>query len=149
VVFPINTFVNYGLTMYQLDYTYSDVAPEMIWIAWIMLPVVFIVTIPMIRIMRRVTHNSRAAGAATTNATTPRGDRTSRSTAAKSSPNRYRSVFDTRPLDQSGRTRLLIYGSIFVPKTSRNFASHVGCAGHAGAVTNFPSATASAIPIFA
>jgi ABC-type multidrug transport system fused ATPase/permease subunit len=68
-LYPLFTFVNYGLTMYQLDYTYSDVAPEMIWIAWIMLPVVFIVTIPMIRIMRRVTHNSRAAGAATTNAT--------------------------------------------------------------------------------
>jgi hypothetical protein len=37
---------------------------------------------------------------------------------------------------------LLIYfshGSIFVPSTSRNLASHSGCAGHAGAVTKLPS----------
>lgn len=68
-LYPFFTFLYFGLTMYQLDYTYGDVAPEMIWIAWLMLPVVFIVTLPMIRLMRRVTHNSRAAGAATTNAT--------------------------------------------------------------------------------
>ena len=68
-LYPFFTFLGYGLTMYQLEWTYEDVAPEMIWIAWIMLPVVFIVTIPMIRLMRRVVHNARAAGAATTNAT--------------------------------------------------------------------------------
>lgn len=33
--------------------------------------------------------------------------------------------------------------SIFVPKTFRNSASQLGCAGHAGAVTKLPSTTAS------
>jgi hypothetical protein len=31
------------------------------------------------------------------------------------------------------------YGSIFVPNTFKNFASHSGCAGQAGAVTKLPS----------
>src|ERR1700682_2435178 len=31
------------------------------------------------------------------------------------------------------------YGSMRVPKTVRNFASHAGCAGQAGAVTRLPS----------
>ena len=66
-MYPIFTVVGYGLTLYQLDYTYSDVAPELIWIAWIMLPVVFAVTFPVARLMRRTVHNARAAGAATTN----------------------------------------------------------------------------------
>lgn len=37
---------------------------------------------------------------------------------------------------------LSVYGSIFVPSTCRNFVSHSGCAGHAGAVTRLPSTTA-------
>lgn len=66
-MYPIFTVVGYMLTLYQLEYTYSDVAPELIWIAWIMLPVVFVVTFPVARLMRRTVHNARAAGAATTN----------------------------------------------------------------------------------
>ena len=66
-MYPIFTVVGYVITLYQLEYTYSDVAPELIWIAWIMLPVVFAVTFPVARLMRRTVHNARAAGAATTN----------------------------------------------------------------------------------
>ena len=33
-------------------------------------------------------------------------------------------------------------GTILVPRTTRNFASQSGCAGHAGAVTSFPSTCA-------
>ena len=66
-MYPFFTVVGYALTLYQLEYTYSDVAPELIWIAWIMLPVVFTVTFPVARLMRRTVHNARAAGAATTN----------------------------------------------------------------------------------
>ena len=66
-MYPIFTAVGYAITLYQLEYTYSDVAPELIWIAWIMLPVVFAVTFPVARLMRRTVHNARAAGAATTN----------------------------------------------------------------------------------
>ena len=66
-MYPFFTAVGYAITLYQLEYTYSDVAPELIWIAWIMLPVVFTVTFPVARLMRRTVHNARAAGAATTN----------------------------------------------------------------------------------
>ena len=66
-MYPFFTVVGYLLTIYQLEYTYSDVAPELIWIAWIMLPVVFAVTFPVARLMRRTVHNARAAGAAATN----------------------------------------------------------------------------------
>ena len=66
-MYPFFTVVGYAITLYQLEYTYSDVAPELIWIAWIMLPVVFTVTFPVARLMRRTVHNTRAAGAATTN----------------------------------------------------------------------------------
>ena len=66
-MYPFFTVVGYAITLYQLEYTYSDVAPELIWIAWIMLPVVFTVTFPVARLMRRTVHNARAAGAATTN----------------------------------------------------------------------------------
>jgi hypothetical protein len=36
-----------------------------------------------------------------------------------------------------------------VPSTSKNFASQAGCAGQAGAVTRFPSTTASSIAMLA
>lgn len=65
---PFFTLLGFAITMYQLTYTYSDVAPELIWIAWIMFPVVLFTTLPMTRIIRRTNHNKRAAGAATTNA---------------------------------------------------------------------------------
>jgi ABC-type multidrug transport system fused ATPase/permease subunit len=67
ILYPLMTFTVYGLTLYQLEYTYGDVAPELIWIAWIMMPVVFAVTLPMVHLMRRTNHNTRAAGAAVTN----------------------------------------------------------------------------------
>ena len=65
---PFFTLLGYGITMYQLQYTYGDVAPELVWIAWIMFPVVLFSTLPMTRIIRRTNHNKRAAGAASTNA---------------------------------------------------------------------------------
>ena len=68
VLYPFFTLVGYGLTLYQLQYTYGDVAPALIWVAWIMMPVVFAVTLPVVRLMRRTNHNTRASGAAMTNA---------------------------------------------------------------------------------
>ena len=65
-MYPFFTVVGYFLVIYQLDYTYSDVAPELIWIAWTMLPVIFCTTFPVARLKRRTVHNARAAGAATT-----------------------------------------------------------------------------------
>ena len=41
------------------------------------------------------------------------------------------------------RIQPVIYGWIFVPSTSRNLASHAGCAGQAGALTSLPSTWAA------
>ncbi len=64
---PFFTLLGFAVTIYQLETTYRDVAPELIWLAWIMFPVVLFSTLPMTRIIRRTNHNKRAAGAATTN----------------------------------------------------------------------------------
>lgn len=64
---PFFVFLGYLITLYQLE-TYENVAPELIWLAWVMFPVVLLSTLPMTRVIRRANHNNRAAGAATTNA---------------------------------------------------------------------------------
>jgi len=56
------------INLYLLDYTYGEVSPEIVWIAWAMLPLAFLVTFPLSGLMRRVNQNKRAAGSATTNA---------------------------------------------------------------------------------
>ena len=65
---PFFTVLGFAITMYQLETTYADVAPWLFWLAWIMLPVVFLVTWPLNGIIRRTNQNKRAAGAASTNA---------------------------------------------------------------------------------
>ncbi|MDE0453426.1 MAG: ABC transporter ATP-binding protein [Gammaproteobacteria bacterium] len=56
------------VNLYLINYTYGAVLPEVVWVAWAMLPISFLVTFPMSRLMRRVNQNKRAAGTATTNA---------------------------------------------------------------------------------
>jgi len=56
------------INLYLLDYTYGEVSPEVVWVAWAMLPLAFLFTFPLSGIMRRVNQDKRAAGAATTNA---------------------------------------------------------------------------------
>ena len=65
---PFFTLLGFAITMYQLETTYADVAPWLFWLAWIMLPVVFLVTWPLNGVIRRTNQNKRAAGAASTNA---------------------------------------------------------------------------------
>lgn len=65
---PFFTVLGFAITMYQIETTYADVAPWLFWLAWIMLPVVFLVTWPLNGIIRRTNQNKRAAGAASTNA---------------------------------------------------------------------------------
>jgi len=59
----------YGvINLYLLQYSYGTVAPELVWIAWAMFPLCFILTFPTAGILRRTNQNKRAAGARTTNA---------------------------------------------------------------------------------
>lgn len=55
------------INLYILQYSYGAVAPELIWIAWATFPAAFAITFPFSGILRRVSQNKRAAGAATTN----------------------------------------------------------------------------------
>ena len=56
------------VNLYLIEYTYSDVAPELVWIAWSAFPLAFLVTFPASALVRRTNQAKRAAGAATTNA---------------------------------------------------------------------------------
>ena len=56
------------INLYVLQYSYGEVAPELVWIAWLTVPVAFLVTFPFSGALRRANQNKRAAGAATTNA---------------------------------------------------------------------------------
>jgi ABC-type multidrug transport system fused ATPase/permease subunit len=56
------------INLYLLDYTYGEVSPEVVWVAWAMLPLAFLFTFPLSGTMRRVNQDKRAAGTATTNA---------------------------------------------------------------------------------
>ncbi len=57
-----------GMQLYFLNYTYGTVAPEIVWLALALVPIALLMTLPFSSLTRRVQQDSRAAGAATTNA---------------------------------------------------------------------------------
>ena len=65
---PFFMVLGAGLNLYVLQYSYGDVAPELIWVAWATVPAAFLATFPFSGALRRTSQNKRAAGAATTNA---------------------------------------------------------------------------------
>lgn len=56
------------VNMYLIQYSYGTSAPELVWIAWSVVPLVFVITFPASNLMRRVNQTKRSAGSATTNA---------------------------------------------------------------------------------
>ncbi|MDE0190454.1 MAG: ABC transporter ATP-binding protein [Gammaproteobacteria bacterium] len=64
---PFYAVVGALINLYLLEYSFGTVAPELIWLAWAVLPLAFIVTFPFSGLMRRVHQNKRAAGSAATN----------------------------------------------------------------------------------
>ena len=65
----LGTAILTGLVnMYLIQYSYEATAPELVWLAWAALPLVFAVTFPASRLMRRINQTKRSAGSATTNA---------------------------------------------------------------------------------
>lgn len=56
------------INLYLLEYSYGRTAPELIVVAWLMVPVAFLAGYPFYGALRRTNQNKRAAGAATTNA---------------------------------------------------------------------------------
>ena len=65
---PFFTLLWGAINLYLIDYTYGDVAPELVWIAWSAFPLAFVITFPASALVRWTNQNKRAAGAATTNA---------------------------------------------------------------------------------
>lgn len=54
-------------SLYLMQYSYGEVAPELVWIAAALLPMALVLTVPLSAISRRLNQASRASGAATTN----------------------------------------------------------------------------------
>ena len=65
---PFFMLLNGAVNLYLLQYSYGQVAPELVLIAWLTVPAAFLVTFPFSGALRRTSQNKRAAGAATTNA---------------------------------------------------------------------------------
>ena len=64
---PFYAIVGALINLYLLEYSFGAVAPELIFVAWAVLPLAFLVTFPLSGLMRRVHQNKRAAGSAATN----------------------------------------------------------------------------------
>jgi ABC-type multidrug transport system fused ATPase/permease subunit len=65
---PFFTIVGVLISLYLIQYSYGAVAPELVMLSAILVPVALAVTLPFSGIMRRVQQASRASGTATTNA---------------------------------------------------------------------------------
>ncbi len=67
-IIPFFALLGAFAALWMMGYSYGDVAPELIWISWAMLPIGMIITFPASRLVRRTNQAKRAAGAASTNA---------------------------------------------------------------------------------
>ena len=65
---PLFSLIGAAISLYMIGYSYSDVAPELVWAACAMVPVGFCITVPFSGLTRRAQQESPAAGSATTNA---------------------------------------------------------------------------------
>ncbi|XOV87005.1 MAG: ABC transporter ATP-binding protein [Pseudomonadota bacterium] len=64
---PFFTIVGAMISIYLINYSYGEVAPQLIWVAALMIPGALLVTVPFSSLARRVQQDSRAAGTVTTN----------------------------------------------------------------------------------
>jgi ABC-type multidrug transport system fused ATPase/permease subunit len=65
---PLFMFIGAALNLYILQYSYGEVSPELVLIAWVAVPIAFAIGLPFTGALRRTNQNMRAAGSATTNA---------------------------------------------------------------------------------
>ncbi len=65
---PLFSLVGAAISLYMISYSYGDVAPELVWAAYALIPACLCITVPFSGVTRRVQQASRAAGSATTNA---------------------------------------------------------------------------------
>jgi len=65
---PFFALAGAAISLYLMNYSYGGVAPELIWVAAMLIPVSLLFTLPFSGLSRRLHQSSRAAGTATTNA---------------------------------------------------------------------------------
>ena len=65
---PLFSLAGAAISLYMISYSYGDVAPELVWAAYALIPACLCITVPFSGVTRRVQQASRAAGSATTNA---------------------------------------------------------------------------------
>ena len=65
---PLYLVLGAAIALYLVNYSYGAVAPELVWASAALIPAGLLITLPLSAITRRVQQDSRAAGAATTNA---------------------------------------------------------------------------------
>jgi ATP-binding cassette subfamily B protein len=65
---PVVAVLGSLISLSLMQYSYGEVAPQVVWVASAMLPIGLLATIPLSGIVRRLNQRSRASGAATTNA---------------------------------------------------------------------------------
>ncbi|MBA59258.1 MAG: hypothetical protein CMQ40_08805 [Gammaproteobacteria bacterium] len=66
-VAPLLLIFSAIISVWMMQYSYGDVAPEIVWLAAALMPMTLLLTAPLSGIARRLNQVSRAAGAATTN----------------------------------------------------------------------------------
>lgn len=65
---PVLSLLSAAISLYLMQYSYGQVAPELVWIAASLIPFALVVTLPMSAYARNLNQASRASGAVTTNA---------------------------------------------------------------------------------
>ena len=64
---PVLTIAFAVISLYLMQYSYGEVAPDLVWLAGALIPLALAVTFPLSGIARRLNQASRASGTATTN----------------------------------------------------------------------------------
>ena len=65
---PLFLLIGAAIQLWFVFFSYGNAAPELVWLALLLIPIGLLVTVPFSSITRRVQQNSRASGTATTNA---------------------------------------------------------------------------------
>lgn len=65
---PLFTLVSVAISLWMMSYSYGSIAPELVWVSALVVPVALLLTVPLSGVNRKIGQASRASGTATTNA---------------------------------------------------------------------------------
>ena len=67
LIYPLTIILSTAISIYLMQYAYFAIAPQLVWLAVGIIPLIILITAPMSGWARRLHQESRAAGAKTTN----------------------------------------------------------------------------------